>query len=75
MERGLIDIVGPEVGGRLRAGRSRNDQVATLFRMWIRDAIRDIALQVTDLVEALASQAEAHPDAIMPGKTLSLIHI
>ncbi|ACP32938.1 Argininosuccinate lyase [Corynebacterium aurimucosum ATCC 700975] len=71
MERGLIDIVGPEVGGRLRAGRSRNDQVATLFRMWIRDAIRDIALQVTDLVEALADQAEAHPDAIMPGKTHS----
>ncbi|MFH6890144.1 MULTISPECIES: argininosuccinate lyase [Corynebacterium] len=71
MERGLIDIVGPEVGGRLRAGRSRNDQVATLFRMWIRDAIRDIALQVTDLVDALAGQAEAHPDAIMPGKTHS----
>lgn len=71
MERGLIDIVGPEVGGRLRAGRSRNDQVATLFRMWTRDAIRDIALQVTDLVEALAGQAEAHPDAIMPGKTHS----
>lgn len=71
MERGLIDIVGSEVGGRLRAGRSRNDQVATLFRMWIRDAIRDIALQVTDLVEALASQAEAYPDAIMPGKTHS----
>lgn len=71
MERGLIDIVGPEVGGRLRAGRSRNDQVATLFRMWIRDAIRDIAFQVTDLVEALAGQAEAHPDAIMPGKTHS----
>ena len=36
MERGLIDIVGPELGGRLRAGRSRNDQVATLFRMWVR---------------------------------------
>lgn len=71
MERGLIDIVGPEVGGRLRAGRSRNDQVATLFRMWIRDAVRDIALQVTDLVDALAGQAEAHPDAIMPGKTHS----
>src|SRR5699024_12230306 len=39
MERGLIDIVGPEVGGRLRAGRSRNDQVATLFRMWESDAM------------------------------------
>ncbi|MCS5480820.1 argininosuccinate lyase [Corynebacterium sp. YIM 101645] len=69
MERGLIDRVGPEVGGRLRAGRSRNDQVATLFRMWVRDAVRDIAIGVTELVDALVDQAEAHPDAIMPGKT------
>ena len=71
MERGLIEIVGPEVGGRLRAGRSRNDQVATLFRMWVRDAIRDTAAQVSDLVDALADQAASHPDAIMPGKTHS----
>ncbi|MDN6100111.1 MULTISPECIES: argininosuccinate lyase [Corynebacterium] len=71
MERGLIEIVGPEVGGRLRAGRSRNDQVATLFRMWVRDAIRDIAAQVTELVAALSAQAAAHPTAIMPGKTHS----
>lgn len=71
MERGLIDIVGPEVGGRLRAGRSRNDQVATLFRMWVRDAIRDTAVQVSELVDALADQAAAHSEAIMPGKTHS----
>ena len=71
MERGLIDIVGPEVGGRLRAGRSRNDQVATLFRMWVRDAVRGIALDVAELVDALSDQAAAHPDAIMPGKTHS----
>ncbi|OFO16222.1 argininosuccinate lyase [Corynebacterium sp. HMSC22B11] len=71
MERGLIDRVGPEVGGRLRAGRSRNDQVAAMFRMWIRDAIRDIAVQVTELIDALAAQAKAHPEAIMPGKTHS----
>lgn len=69
MERGLIDIVGPQVGGRLRAGRSRNDQVATLFRMWVRDAIRDIAAQVADLIEALSKQAADHPGVIMPGKT------
>ncbi|OKX77251.1 argininosuccinate lyase [Corynebacterium glutamicum] len=69
MERGLIDRVGPEVGGRLRAGRSRNDQVATLFRMWVRDAVRDIALGTTELVDALSAQAKAHADAIMPGKT------
>ena len=71
MERGLIERVGPEVGGRLRAGRSRNDQVATLFRMWVRDAIRDVAVQVTDLVGAIVKQAERHSDAIMPGKTHS----
>lgn len=71
MERGLIERVGPEVGGRLRAGRSRNDQVATLFRMWLRDAVRDTTLDVVDLIGALADQAEAHPDAIMPGKTHS----
>ena len=69
MERGLIERVGPEVGGRLRAGRSRNDQVATLFRMWVRDALREVAAQVLELVGALSAQAAAHPDAIMPGKT------
>ena len=69
MERGLIDRVGPEVGGRLRAGRSRNDQVATMFRMWVRDALRGVALHITDLIDALVAQAAAHPDIIMPGKT------
>ena len=69
LERGLIDRVGPELGGRLRAGRSRNDQVATLFRMWLRDAVRRVADGVLEVVGALAGQAAAHPDAIMPGKT------
>jgi len=69
LERGLIDRVGPELGGRLRAGRSRNDQVATLFRMWLRDAMRRVAAGVLDVVAALAAQAQAEPDAIMPGKT------
>ena len=69
LERGLIDRVGPDLGGRLRAGRSRNDQVATLFRMWLRDAVRRVANGVIELVGALAAQAGAHPRAIMPGKT------
>lgn len=69
LERGLIDRVGPDLGGRLRAGRSRNDQVATLFRMWLRDAVRRVAAGALDVVDALAAQAAAHPNAIMPGKT------
>jgi argininosuccinate lyase len=69
LERGLIDRVGEDLGGRLRAGRSRNDQVATLFRMWLRDALRGVGSGVLDVVGALATQAAAHPAAIMPGKT------
>ncbi|MDG3013651.1 argininosuccinate lyase [Speluncibacter jeojiensis] len=69
LERGLIERVGPEVGGRLRAGRSRNDQVATLFRMWLRDAVRQIAIGLLDVIDAIVGQAAAHPDAVMPGKT------
>jgi len=69
LERGLIERVGEDLGGRLRAGRSRNDQVATLFRMWLRDAIRRVAAGTLEVVDALATQAAAHPTAIMPGKT------
>jgi argininosuccinate lyase len=69
LERLLLEEVGPEVGGRLRAGRSRNDQVATLFKVFLRDHARVIADQVLDLVDALATQARGHLDVIMPGRT------
>ena len=69
LERGFIERVGPELGGRLRAGRSRNDQIATLVRMYLREEARRIADRVLDLVQALADQAAAHPDAAMPGRT------
>ncbi|WP_239564638.1 argininosuccinate lyase [Saccharothrix algeriensis] len=69
LERGLIERAGPELGGKLRAGRSRNDQVATLFRMWLRDAAHRVSEGVLDVVDALADQAEAHPTAVMPGRT------
>ena len=69
LERGLIDRAGPEVGGRLRAGRSRNDQVATLFRMYLRDHARAVALLVLDVVDALVEQAERHLGVPMPGRT------
>ena len=69
LERGLLDIAGPELGGKLRAGRSRNDQIATLGRMYLRDNARIIAGQLLDVVEALIAQADAHPGAAMPGRT------
>ncbi|WP_407936570.1 argininosuccinate lyase [Lentzea tibetensis] len=69
LERGLIDRAGPELGGKLRAGRSRNDQVATLFRMWLRDAARRVSAGVLDVVDALAAQSATHMGAVMPGRT------
>lgn len=69
LEQALIGIVGPELGGKLRAGRSRNDQIATLVRMYLLDHSRTIAREVLRLVDALVAQAEAHPDAVMPGRT------
>lgn len=69
LERLLLDEVGTELGGRLRAGRSRNDQVATLFKAFLRDHARSVAGLVLDLVEALAGQAEKHLGAVMPGRT------
>ncbi|ANS77553.1 Argininosuccinate lyase [Serinicoccus hydrothermalis] len=69
LERGLIERAGPDVGGRLRAGRSRNDQVAAQFRMYLRDQARLLGAKVLDVVQALVDQAAAHPDVAMPGRT------
>ena len=69
LERLLLDEVGAELGGRLRAGRSRNDQIATLFKVFLRDHARVVAGQVLDLVDALTDQAEQHLGAVMPGRT------
>jgi argininosuccinate lyase len=69
LERGLLERVGPELGGRLRAGRSRNDQIATLIRMYLRDEARVLAREVLALVGALAGQARRHHGVAMPGRT------
>ncbi|WP_395858098.1 argininosuccinate lyase [Arachnia propionica] len=69
LERGLKEIVGPELGGRLRAGRSRNDQIATLIRSYLRQEIRALTTEVLDVVSALSAQAERHLGAVMPGRT------
>ena len=68
LERGLIERAGPDLGGKLRAGRSRNDQVATLLRMWLRDAARRVAAGTLDVTDALLARAAAHPEAPMPGR-------
>jgi argininosuccinate lyase len=69
LERGLVDVVGPELGGRLRAGRSRNDQIATLFKAYLRDQAVVLRGLVSELVEALAQQADRHRADPMPGRT------
>jgi len=68
LERILVERLG-EVGGKLRAGRSRNDQVATDFRLFLRDAAAQIAVQLTDLADAFISQAERHVHVAAPGFT------
>lgn len=69
LERLLLEEVGTDVGGRIRAGRSRNDQVATLFKAFLRDHAAIVAGQVLDLVDALVVQAQQHLDVVMPGRT------
>ncbi len=58
-----------EAGKRLHTGRSRNDQVATDFRLWVRDAIDGLDAQLTDLMRALADRAAMHAADPMPGFT------
>ncbi len=69
LERGLIERAGAELGGRLRAGRSRNDQIATLVRMYLLDHAAVIARDILRVIDALVSQADAAGSAIMPGRT------
>ncbi len=69
LERLLLLEVGDDLGGRLRAGRSRNDQIATLFKVFLREHARIVAGRVLDLVEAITGQAERHLGAVMPGRT------
>ena len=69
LERGLLERLGPELGGKLRAGRSRNDQVATDFRLYLRAAATELSHVILDLADALAAQAEAHVDVAAPGFT------
>lgn len=69
LERGLIEIAGPDVAGKVRAGRSRNDQIATLIRSFMLDAADSIQEQLTQYIGALCDQAEEHVGVAMPGRT------
>src|ERR1700760_1954517 len=68
LERGLLERVGA-LGGKLRAGRSRNDQIATDLRLYLRDHARQVAARTVELQTALLRQAEAVVDVAAPGMT------
>jgi argininosuccinate lyase len=68
VEARLTSRIG-DAGRRLHTGRSRNDQVATDFRLWVRDALDSIGRAMTALQAALLAKAERHADTIMPGFT------
>ncbi len=68
IESRLKDLIG-EAAGRLHTARSRNDQVATDFRLFVRDAVDDLTAGLKDLMQALAEKAEVHAATLMPGFT------
>ncbi|KAH8418882.1 hypothetical protein KR222_009065 [Zaprionus bogoriensis] len=67
-ERLLVELTG-ELGQRLHTGRSRNDQVATDMKLWLRKAIRETLGRLRQLIAAIAQQAQAHLGVLMPGYT------
>ena len=68
IEARLTDLIGAQAG-RLHMARSRNDQVATDFRLWVRAAVDNIEEQLLKIQSALIDKAEAHVDTVMPGFT------
>ena len=68
VEARLAELIGP-AAGRLHTARSRNDQVATDFRLWVRDCIDGFDATLKELQSALLDKAEAHADTVMPGFT------
>ena len=68
VESRLAEIIGPDAG-RLHTARSRNDQVAVDFRLWIRDTVDELDVQMRELQQALADRALENAGAVMPGFT------
>src|SRR5262249_16103536 len=68
IEARLVQLVG-ETGKKLHTGRSRNDQVATAFRLWLREQIAEIQQITRNLQKSLVEAAERQKDAVLPGYT------
>ncbi len=68
IESHLVEIVG-DTGRKLHTGRSRNDQVATALRLWLREKIDELAINVRDTQKSLLNLAEKHQTAVLPGYT------
>src|SRR5690606_30857719 len=68
VERRLTELIG-DAAGKLHTGRSRNDQVATDFRLWMLQAIPELNSAIRNLQSALVEQAEKADDTVMPGYT------
>ena len=68
VESRLAELIGP-AAGRLHTARSRNDQVAVDFKLWVRDTIDELDGQLRDLQQALVEKAETYAEAVMPGFT------
>lgn len=68
-ERRLGEIIGKDIAGKLHTGRSRNDQVATDMRLWLREELKKLESYLKDFLRVIAAQAEKEIDYIMPGYT------
>lgn len=69
-ERRLGEIIGKDIGGKLHTGRSRNEQVATDMRLWLRDELRKIEGHLVDFLKVMTARAEHEVDVIMPGTSV-----
>ena len=68
-ERRLGEIIGKHIAGKVHTGRSRNDQVVTDMRIFVREALKDLSLKVKVFIETILTRSENEIDVLMPGYT------
>ncbi|CAG2100712.1 unnamed protein product [Medioppia subpectinata] len=68
-ERRLKELIGADIGGKLHTGRSRNDQVSTDMKIWLRDSLKELLKYMLKLIEVIIKRSLQYTDAIMPGYT------